>query len=366
MSRMSIRSSAGGFAVSCLCIAAAVAAPAQAQQTAFYTGKQITIIVGLNAGGTVDTMARTFASYLTKHTPGNPTFIINNMPGAGGLVATNFIGERAAKDGLSLNFQNLDPLAQALGNQGLRVRYDQLEFIGGIGDTRTNYARSDAAPGGMKKPADIMKAQGLAVGAYNNTDISGLLAKLSLDVLGVKHKFITGYRGGQDIFLAIQRGEIHMQNTSISSLRTRSAQFLKSGEGIALNYLVVVDKAGNFERNKLITEMPAYPDLYKEIHGKLPSGPEWDALNWLTQVFGDLAFGMFAPPGTPAPALEALRKGYAAALADPGLVEHAVKTTGLPYEVVPAEKGRAVLASLSTVNPDVLATVRKSIEALGK
>ena len=364
---MSLLTWRGGLGALAIGLSITLAArSAEAQQPAFYAGKQITIIVGLNAGGTVDTMARTFASYLTKHTPGNPTFIINNMPGAGGLVATNYIAERAAKDGLSLNFQNLDPLAQALGNQGLRVRYDQLEFIGGIGDTRTNYARTDAAPGGMKTPADIMKAQGLAVGAYNNTDISGLLAKLTLDVLGVKHKFITGYRGGQDIFLAMQRGEVQLQNTSISSLRTRSAAFLKSGEGIALNYLVVVDKAGNYERNHGITEMPAFPDLYKQIHGKMPSGREWDALNWLTQVFGDLAFAMFAPPGTPPTALEALRKGYAAALADQGLIDHAVKTTGLAYEAVSVEKGNSVLASLSTVSPDILATVRTSIEALGK
>lgn len=341
-------------------------APGHAQPAEFYAGKQITIVVGVAAGGTVDTMARTFAGYLTKHIPGRPTFIVSNMLGAGGLVATNYIGERATKDGLNLNFQNLDPLAQVLGNQGLRVRYDQLEFIGGIADTRTNYARTDSVPGGIKTPADIMKAQGIAVGAYSNTDISGLLAKLTLDVLGVKHKFITGYRGGQDIFLALQRGEVHMQNTSISSLRTRSAAFLKSGEGIALNYLVTIDKQGRYQRNKHITEMPAFPDLYQQIHGKLPSGPQWDAFNWLIEQFGDLAFAMFAPPGTPPPALEALRKGYAAAMADPDLVAHAIKTTGLPYDPVSAEKGKAVLAGLSGVSPAILETVRKSIEALGK
>ena len=345
---------------------AASLAQQQAQPAEFYAGKQITIIVGVNAGGTVDTLARTFAGYLTKHIPGHPTFIVSNMVGAGGLVATNYIGERAAKDGLNLNFQNLDPLAQVLGNQGLRVRYDQLEFVGGIADTRTNYARTDSIPGGLKTPADIMKAQGIAVGAYNNTDISGLLAKLSLDVLGVKHKFITGYRGGQDIFLAMQRGEVQFQNTSLGTLRTRSASFLKSGEGIAISYLATIDKQGRFERNKHIAEMPAFPDLYHQIHGKLPSGPEWDAFNWLIEQFGDLAFAMFAPPGTPAPALDALRKGYAAAMADPDLVAHAIKTTGLPYDPVSAEKGKAVLAGLSGVSPAILETVRKSIEALGK
>jgi len=159
---------------------------------------------------------------------------------------------------------------------------------------------------------------------------------------------------------------VQMQNTSISSLRTRSAAFLKSGEGIALNYLVTIDKQGNYQRNKYITEMPAFPDLYREIHGKLPSGPEWDAFNWLIQQFGDLAFAMFAPPGTPPAALAALRTGYSAAMSDPGLVEHAVKTTGLPYDPVSAEKGKAVLAALSTVSPEIVATVRRSIDALGK
>ena len=77
-------------------------------------------------------------------------------------------------------------------------------------------------------------------------------------------------------------------------------------------------------------------------------------------------FGTFAPPGTPPAALAALRTGYSAAMSDPGLVEHAVKTTGLPYDPVSAETGKAVLAALSTVSPEIVATVRRSIDALGK
>lgn len=334
---------------------------ATAQQTEFYAGKTLTIIVGLAAGGTVDTFVRQFAGYLRKHIPGSPNIVVQNMPGAGGLLATNYLAERAAKDGYTIIYHLWDPLAQALGDKALRVRYESFEFLGGTSDTRVIYARTDSVPGGLKTPADIRKADTLAVGALNSTDLSGLLPKLALEVMGIKHKLITGYRGGQDIFLALQRGEVHVHSTSIGTLRTRNASFLKSGDGMALAYLVVADNQGRFEPNPYIKEMPGFPALYREIHGKAPSGATWDALNWLVQQVSDVMFVGLAPPGSPGPALEALRKAFPAAINDPEFVEHAVKTNGLPFTFVPVEKGKAVFAALAGVSPQVLDTGRKSI-----
>jgi tripartite-type tricarboxylate transporter receptor subunit TctC len=349
-----------------LAVIALGATGATAQSGDYYAGKTLTIIVNLAAGGTVDTFVRSFAPYFKKHIPGEPNIIVQNMPGAGGLLATNYLAEKAAKDGLTMTYGPWDPLAQALGNQGLRARYEQFEFVGGTGDTRVNYARADSIPGGLKKPTDIAKANGIAVGALNNTDISGLVAHLSLEVLGVKHKFVTGYRGGQDIFLAMQRGEVQLHNTSIGTFRTRSGNFIKSGEGMGICYLVAVDKSGKFERNKQITEMPAFPDLYKEVHGKMPSGPEWDALNWLVQMFGDMAFAGLAPPGSPPEALAALRKGFETAINDPEFVAWAVKRNGLPYEFVDVARGKATIKSLADVTPAILKTVQATIDAAGK
>ncbi len=363
MSRMRVaigRLVAGGMAM------LALPAAALAQQADFYAGKTLTIIVGLASGGTVDTFVRQFAVYLKKHIPGGPNIIVQNMPGAGGLLATNFLAERAPKDGTQIIYHLWDPLAQALGDKALRARYETFEYLGGTSDTRVVYARTDAVPGGIKTPTDIRKADTLAVGALNATDLSGLLPKLALEVLGIKHKLITGYRGGQDIFLAVQRGEVHVHSTSIGTLRTRNAAFLKSGEGMALSYLVVADKEGRFEPNPYIKEMPGFPTLYREIHGKAPSGPTWDALNWLVQQVSDVMFVGLAPPGSPALALEALRKAFPAAVNDPEFVAHAVKTNGLPFTFVPVEKGKAVFAALAGVSPAVLDTVRKSIGEAGK
>lgn len=344
-----------------LALLAAAITPAAAEVPEFYAGKTLTIVVGLDAGGTVDTFVRQFAIALKKHMPGKPNILVQNMPGAGGLLSTNWLMERATRDGLAIIYQPWDPLAQALGNQGLRARYEQFEFVSGIGDTRVVYARVDSVPGGIRKPADIMKADGIAVGALTNTDISGLVAKLAMEVLGVRHKFITGYRGGQDIFLGMQRGEVQVHNTSLGTFRTRGAPFIKSGAGIGIAYLVSMDRDGRFETDPLITEMPPYPELYREIHGKLPSGASWDALNWLTQQFSDLYCVGLAPPGTPPAAVAALRRGMELASTDPEFSQASIKANGLPYAFVTVDRGRAIFKALAETKPAVLDTVRRSI-----
>src|SRR6476661_1344964 len=167
-------------------VAMGLASQAAAQTADFYAGKRLTIVVGLEAGGTVDTLARAFSVYLRKHIPGNPAIVVQNMRGGGGSTATNYLQERAAADGLTILYGPWDPLAQALGDQILRARYENFEYLGGTGDIRVNYARTDTAPGGLKTPRDIVKAEDVILGALNRTDISGLLPHLALQVLGVK------------------------------------------------------------------------------------------------------------------------------------------------------------------------------------
>jgi tripartite-type tricarboxylate transporter receptor subunit TctC len=327
----------------------------------YYAGKTLRVIVGLEAGGTVDTFARTFSGYLRQHIPGNPTILVQNMPGAGGKTATNHVFERAPPDGLTILYGPWDPLAQALGDQGLRARYEKFEFLGGTGDIRVIYARRDAVTGGTKAPADIVKAENLALGSLNNTDISGLLPHLALRVLGVKHRLVVGYRGGNDVFLAMQRGEINIHSTSITTFRGRNAAFVKSGEGIGIAYLVPVDASGRYETSKFITEMPAFPDLYREVRGQPPSGAMWEALNWLTNQTGELTFVGLAPPATNAEVLGILRKAYAAASNDPDFIKESTKRYGMPYSYIDVARGQGVFRSLADVQHGVLTTLRAAI-----
>lgn len=340
---------------------AALGQPAAAQD--FYAGKTLRIIVGVEAGGTVDTMARLFVPHLRRHIPGNPLIVIQNMPSAAGVGATNFVYEKAEPDGLTILFNSWDPLAQALGDQGIRARYENFAYVGGVGDIRVIYGRADMVPGGLKRPADIMKAENLILGSLTYTNQSGLLPHLALNVLGVRHRMIVGFRGGAGVFLAMQRGEVNIHSTSIATFRGRSGGFIKSGEGVGIAYLVPVDRDGRYTRNPLITEMPAFPDLYAQVHGRMPSGPTWDAFNWLTNQIGELTYIAVAPPRTPSAPLAALRKGFEGVARDPAFDNELVAKQGIPYSHIGTAQGQAIFHALADVSPEVIRTLHAATKA---
>ena len=339
-------------------------APARAQQApadadGYFRGKTLTILVGLESGGTVDLYARSFSQVLRKYLAGNPTILVQNMPGGGGLVATNYLHERARPDGLTILYGPWDPLAQALQAPGLHARYENFAYLGGTGDVRVLYGRTDLIAGGLQKPADLARAKNVIVGALNATDVSGLLPHLALEVLGVSNRSVVGYRGGNDVFLALQRGEVQFSSTSITTFCGRNSALIKSGDGRGLAYLTPVDAAGRFERVAEITEMPAFPDLHREIHGEAPRGAKWDAMNWLTNQIGELTFLGLAPGGAPPQAVAALRRAYEAAARDPEFVQQSIAASGMAYTFVSPARGAAIFRSLAEVTPEVLATLRQ-------
>ena len=347
--------------VAIMAVAIASSGVALAQTSAFYAGKTLTVLVGVQAGGTADTVVRRFTEHMRKYIPGSPNIIVQNMTGAGSNLVFNYFAEKAAGDGLTIVFSSYQALAQALGDQSLRARFEDFEYLGGVSDTRVSYMRSDAVAGGIKSPADIMKANNLIVGSYSNTDFEGTLSNLSLDVLGVQHRMVVGYRGGSDIFLAMQRNEVQLHNTSLGTYRTRSAAFIKSGEGVGVFYLASVDPDGTIRKNEAVTEMPSFPELYKQVHRKPPSGVQWDALNWLVSQTSELAYAALAPRGTPAEALGILRKALSETAVDPQFIEQSVKLNGLPYNFVPVDRGNAIVRSLASASPALIDALRASM-----
>jgi hypothetical protein len=284
------------------------------------------------------------------------------MPGGAAIVATNYLAERARPDGMTLLFGPWDPLLQAMNAPSLRARYDKFAYMGGVGDIRVLYSRRDVIPGGLQAAADIVKAKDIALGALNASDFSGILPHLALDVLGVKHRYVLGYQGGADVFLAMQRNEAQFHSTAISTFRGRNGAFVRSGAGMGIAYLVPVRADGSFDRVAGIDDMPAFPDLYRQVFGRAPAGPTWDALNWLTQEAGELTYALFAPTGTPAPAVAEMREAFAAAALDPDYIEQTRASNGVPYSYVDAAKGAAIFGTLASTPPAVIETLRADIE----
>jgi tripartite-type tricarboxylate transporter receptor subunit TctC len=191
-----------------LALAALLAqAPAAAQPVAeFYRGKTITMVVGTSPGGDYDLRLRMVARHIARHIPGNPTIIVNNMPGGGGLVVANWLAGIAPKDGtvMAAITQNL-PVHQATGAAGIKFDVRTFNWIGNTTDT-PNVINSWHTTG-IKTITDAMTRE-LILGATGTASGSFLYPHALNRLVGTKFKIVTGYPGGNDINLAMERGEV--------------------------------------------------------------------------------------------------------------------------------------------------------------
>src|ERR1700739_2957606 len=194
------------------------ATPLQAQSVAdFYKGKQIRMVVGTEAGQDYDTWARLIARHMRQYVPGNPNLVIENMPGAGSLIAANHLYNKAAQDGTTLGMVSRNIPNYALMHQP-NASYDPLKFnwIGSPEMThRGCYARSDT---GIKSPADLFTRELVVGGDGAGTALTETPALLR-NLLGMKFKVIDGYKGATSVILAMERGELEgiCQTTSAFS-----------------------------------------------------------------------------------------------------------------------------------------------------
>ena len=174
----------------------------------FYQGKTIRVVVGLSAGGGFDTSSRTIARHLGKHIPGNPTVLVENMPGAGSLIAANHVYKVARPDGLTIgNFVGYSVLSQVLGRPGIEFDARRFEWIGlPVSDTgacaltRASGTTSLEEWQTSKTPVKL-GVVGPGDGTYNS-------AKILKEVIGLPVHIVSGYKGTAEIRLAAESGEV--------------------------------------------------------------------------------------------------------------------------------------------------------------
>jgi len=190
------------------CIVASACLPqAKADVVAeFYRGRTVTLVVSSNAAGGYDTFARAVARYIGKHIPGNPTLIVRNMPGAGGMTATNFLYNNADKDGSVIGLvQNNTPFEPLFATK--EARYDPVRFnwLGSPSAETAMVLLWHAVP--VNSVAEL-KAREVAVGVSGANSTPAFFTRLLNATLGTKMKPINGYPGQNDVLLAMERREI--------------------------------------------------------------------------------------------------------------------------------------------------------------
>jgi tripartite-type tricarboxylate transporter receptor subunit TctC len=291
---------------------------AAAQQTVadFYRGKKIDLIIGYSSGGTYDLYARLVARHLGRHIPGNPLIVARNMPGAGSRTAATWLYNLAPRDGtvLATADQSL-ALQQAAGDP--RIRFDTTKFVF-IGNPNVeNNTTVTWHTSGIKTIEDAKRRE-VTMGATGGST-SSQYPKAMNALLGTKFRIILGYPGGNDINLAMERGEVDGRGSnSWASWKATRPQWLAEKK---INILVQIG----------LKKAPDLPDV--PLLMDLGSNAEDRELLRLLSASTQIGRPIFTTPGVPAERVEALRKAFDAMLRDPGFLEDAKKAN---FDIDPA------------------------------
>jgi tripartite-type tricarboxylate transporter receptor subunit TctC len=209
-------------------------APSRADPIAdFYQGKTITIQIGFGVGGGYDTTARLFATYFGKHVPGNPTVVVQNMPGAGSMLVANTLYNTAPKDGTMLGvFASSTALEPLFGDKNARYDPRKFEWIGSLNRDIGSCGVWKGAGQGITGLPDLVKAKRtVTFGSTSPTAITSQHVLFLKNMFGANAKVIYGYKGTKDVLLAMMRGELDGTCGMLeSSVRGAFDQYVKAGE----------------------------------------------------------------------------------------------------------------------------------------
>jgi tripartite-type tricarboxylate transporter receptor subunit TctC len=294
----------------CLLLAGAAAQSAKADSVSdFYRGKTISFVVSSSPGGGYDALSRTIARYLGKHIPGNPSVVIRNMPGAGGIVAGNYTANEAAHDGLTITgVQNNVPFEPLFGTKEAKYDATKLTWLG----TPSVETGLLIVWGGSKiMTLDDAKTMTLTAGASGANSAPSFYAHLLNHLLGLKIKVIPGFPGQNEAYLAMQRGELDSYGVTFwSSLTSTKPDWIRDKK---IRFLVQYGPI----KEPALPDVPYGPDLVKGADDKL----------LFEAAYAPLAAGrpFVAPPDLPADRTAALRAGMLATFKDPDFLADAEK-----------------------------------------
>ncbi len=313
--------------------------PSDVGAAEFYEGKTITVLIGRGPGSGADTTIRTFAKYWEKYIPGHPKIIAKNM---GRNKEWNFTYEKAKPDGLTVGFSPYDPVAQMIAARGFRADYTKMAFIGAFLNPSLLYVATDA----VKSRGEVLKARGIKYGGQKPTIRFDLFGRITLELMGVNFRYTTGFGGAKKVLNAMRRREVDLQTIGLNLYRLSAEKPLVStGKATPLWFY---PWPGYEETSSIMGGIPNFADLYKQVHGKAPSGAKYETYEWMTKTLNGMSYTAFSPPGTPKAATDALRKGFDAAARDSGSMAAQKKMFSFNLPYVNAARGEQIVGSMAT------------------
>jgi len=318
-------------------VAAMFATNAQAQSVAdFYKGKNVDLYIGYSVGGAYDLYARVLSRHMGKHIPGNPTIVPKNMEGAGSLRLANWLFNVAPKDGSAFGIfgrgTGFDPL---LGNKAAQFDATKFNWIGSANNEVSICVAWTTS--GVTKFEDLLSRE-LIVGGTSTSADTDQFPRIVNGVLGTKMKVVTGYPGGNEVGLAMERGEVQGRcGWSWSSVKSTHKKWIDEKK-FAILVQLGLDKHADLPDVPLIVDL-AKNDEQRQI---------------LRLIFARQVMGrpFIAPPGVPQDRVDALRKAFMATMQDPEYLADAEKTQ-MEINPVPGEKVQALIKEEYSTPPEI-------------
>ena len=324
-------------------LALLVAKSAQAQSPAdFHKGRTLTLVVSVPPGGGYDVLARAVGRHIGRHVPGQPNVVVQNMPGAGGVVAINWLANLAPKDGTAIALvSNNTPFEPLFGNREARYDPGKINWIGSPGSEIGIWGVWHASPVMRWQDAREREVTSAITGI---TSGHNLYTRVLAETLGLKLKAIAGYPGQNEIYLAMERGEV--DGTAYILLNSLPAS---RPTWIAEKKVRLLMQYG-FARHPSIPDVPFALDLVTREEDR----------QFMEATFGPLIAGrpFGAPPDVPPERVEILRAAFAATMTDPQFLAEA---KALKIEVDAPLSGpqlQKVVERANATPPQVAARVR--------
>lgn len=322
----------------------ALPAVAQVDASDFYRGKSIRLTVGTAAGAAYDFMARVMASHYGRYIPGAPNIVVENMPGAGSIVMLNYLAVRAPRDGtavgLSLGGVIHEPRLNALSRDGSNVQFDAAKFgwIGSPAQQPLIFAVWHQSP--FRTFADLQNSEA----TFATTSRSGdnyVIPVFTNQSLGTKLKLVQGYKGVNDIFHAMEQGEVQGTGMILASLLARH-DWIRDGKARVLMQFGAT-------RNRLIPDVPTAIEVLQDEKART-------MLRIYAQKYAT-TYPFMVPPGTPRERLLVLREAFDAAMKDEKLIADARKF-GIDIDPVRGVEIEKLVAEVATLPGDVVEQLR--------
>ncbi len=348
-----MKNSAGLFGASLLLIVWSLSSVSgvRAQSDPFYKGKTLKVVVGTTAGSLYDLWARTIAAHLVKQIPGNPDSLVQNMPGAGHKVATNYMYNIAKPDGLTIIGSILPGvyMDQLIGRS--EVKYDWAKFVWIGSPVKSESQMTMRADAPYKSIDDMRNAkEPIRCGSSGTSGTDYMVSRLLEEIMPpLKIHSVLGYPGGPELDLAIERGEILCRTFTVETFFAREPYISWKKNGFVFNPYQTGRK-----RDPRLADVPTLYELMERY--KTPENGR--RLATVILANGTLGRPIFTSPGTPPDRVKVLREAFEKMLKDPAFLDD-IKKKKFELDPISGAELEAIVKEVMTQPPEIIERLKK-------